>query len=511
MLFCMTAVGIESGAAQSLSSPNSAAPIIDDLAPAEAATPRSVIFFPPVPPPLDRPVSHLAAPQPAQLTPPAELALFVNEVFYAPLSTRLARNDLDDKLRQRLASYRTTRTVLQDELRSALARVRDAEPSVRQSALEILGRQQAQRLTELEKTAERLREDLVTAEYNWSALREWHLGEAETRGDSPLEASQVIRAYAFYHPGLLAAQRGLLREIALEITLAAGDTAAAAAAQPFLFFSPEMARVQLTDDLPAALALRVAEYQTKKSALKKELYDAVYEQEGASFLRGNTLKAVADRQVPRLAALEKLAEEIRHSLAGLLAPPRAGEHSPMPPVLTARVADLLRNRTSLVKDTQAMVEDLRRRILASGAPIQVTYSFDASGLKFTVQPRRSFRDRPTGALKLTLESVGLEMSALAADFGRRFADLANETEAIRHDAAESLGHAEAPAVDAALAEAVRFAALQETDDAYRDYRTAVFEPGLSPEQRRLLFGRALLELDLPLPQGARQPTLRGAW
>ena len=27
--------------------------------------------------------------------------------------------------------------------------------------------------------------------------------------------------------------------------------------------------------------------------------------------------------------------------------------------------------------------------------------------------------------------------------------------------------------------------------AYRDYRLAVFEPGLSPEQRRLLFDRAL--------------------
>ena len=254
----MTAVAGGSCAAQSLSTSNSAAPIIDDLAPAEAATPRSVIFFPPVPPPLGRPVSHLAAPLPAQLTPPAELAPFVNEVFYAPLSTRLAKNDLDDKLRQRLEAYRATRTVLQDELRSALARVRDAGPAARQSALAILARQQTPRVTDLEKSAERLREDLVTAEYNWSALREWHLGEAETRGDSPLEASQVVRAYAFFHPGLLPAQRGLLREIAHEIALAESDTAAATAAQPFLFFSPETARVQFTDDLPAALALRVA-------------------------------------------------------------------------------------------------------------------------------------------------------------------------------------------------------------------------------------------------------------
>ena len=42
---------------------------------------------------------------------------------------------------------------------------------------------------------------------------------------------------------------------------------------------------------------------------------------------------------------------------------------------------------------------------------------------------------------------------------------------------------------------------------YRDYQTAVFQPGLSPEQRRLLFDGALQKLALPLPDGQppRQP------
>ena len=50
-------------------------------------------------------------------------------------------------------------------------------------------------------------------------------------------------------------------------------------------------------------------------------------------------------------------------------------------------------------------------------------------------------------------------------------------------------------------------ALQEEDDPapYREYRTAVFEPGLSPEQRRLLFAAAVRELRLPLPGGEFQP------
>jgi hypothetical protein len=46
---------------------------------------------------------------------------------------------------------------------------------------------------------------------------------------------------------------------------------------------------------------------------------------------------------------------------------------------------------------------------------------------------------------------------------------------------------------------------QETWQRYRDYDTAVYEPGLSPEQRRLLYADALVQLDLPLPRGSKNP------
>ena len=38
---------------------------------------------------------------------------------------------------------------------------------------------------------------------------------------------------------------------------------------------------------------------------------------------------------------------------------------------------------------------------------------------------------------------------------------------------------------------------------YRDYRAAVLEPGLSPEQRRLLYSAGLEALNLPLPAADR--------
>jgi hypothetical protein len=40
---------------------------------------------------------------------------------------------------------------------------------------------------------------------------------------------------------------------------------------------------------------------------------------------------------------------------------------------------------------------------------------------------------------------------------------------------------------------------------YRYYQVAVFEPGLSPEQRRLLFDFAVEKLALPLPAGEILP------
>ena len=98
---------------------------------------------------------------------------------------------------------------------------------------------------------------------------------------------------------------------------AADSTANATAAQPYLFFPPEPARVLLPDDLSAEAAAQVAAYQTKKSQLKKELYDAVHEYDGQRFslLRPNPIKSLAEKQAADLTELETLAEEIRRGLA----------------------------------------------------------------------------------------------------------------------------------------------------------------------------------------------------
>ncbi len=210
-----------------------------------------------------------------------------------------------------------------------------------------------------------------------------------------------------------------------------------------------------------------------------------------------------------------LAEDIRHGLAELPPPAKTvTERSSLPPVLTERVGAAFQATIALQRETIKKIDAVRSDL--SDAPIQVSYSFETDGLKFVVIPRptrgaaASEIKSELAELKPRLVSVQNAMAEISADFGRRYAELVNESDAIRRDATVALGNASAREVDAALVSARQVAALKDSLDGYRDYRAAVFEPGLSPEQRRLLFGGALEKLDLPLPRGEFQPVRRAA-
>lgn len=467
-----------------------------------------LVCFPPYPPPLDRPISHVAVPGLRHLTPSPELASYVNEVFYPPLSSWLAEQALTDKLRGQLDSYRAEKLALQSNLRAVLDQTRDSDPGARRSTLEALARQQAPRLTALEQAAEQLRSDLVTSGNDWRALRSWTLSEKGTRGDSPNEISSVMRAYAYYQGNLSPPQRGLLREIAMEIALAQEDETAAKAAQPFLFFAPEPARVMLPDDLTSDLAAKVSAYQTAKSSLKKELFDVIYKQDGAtfSFSRNKAIGDLARRQAPRFAEIERLADDIRGGLSQVPAAVQARpERSPLPPVLTERIGRLLKQRTTLQRETTVRMEAIRTK--HAEEPVLIAFAYEADGLRFLVIPRRG-RDSGGANTKELIQSIETELAAVAEQYGRSVADLLNDIESVRQEASRIIGQTEPQAIESAVGAATRVAALRETEDGYREYRTALFEPGLSPAQRRLLFDGAVEKLDLPLPRGDLQPTRR---
>jgi hypothetical protein len=478
------------------------------------------IFFPPNPPPLGRAIVR-SAPLTGRFAPPAELAAYVNEPFYPMLGSRLHARTLNEKLRAQLDRYRAAKTALQEELRAEVDRLLTLDPETRAAEFATLARKQAPQIAELEKSAEQLRRDLIESDQSWGALRQWRLGDHDRRGFSPLEIGQVMRGYAFYQAGLLPAQRRLLREISIELAMAGDNMDNATAQQPYLFFPPEPARVLLPDDLAADVAAKLADYQTRKSKLKKELYDAVHAHDGQKFgfLRGNTLKALADKQAPAHAELEALAEEVRRGLGRVADPITIAERTPLPPLLHHRVATLMAAFGALQTSTATRIDAILAE--AKELPMQASYRLEGDGLKFIVVPSRGGRGGrsgrggggPSGAppspeAVAQINAVRARVSEIADEYGQRVATLINEKDAIRSEIARTLGNSRAIAVDSALMAAMRVVTAKETEGSYRDYRIAVFQAGLSPEQRRLLFDRVVERLELPLPRGELQPIIR---
>jgi hypothetical protein len=467
---------------------------------------RLPVFFPPNPPPLGRPPAR-GLPSGGRYPAPPELAAYVSEFFYPALGTRLVTKNLSAKQRTQLEQYRAAKLALQNELRTELDRLRPAEPAARLEALTALSRRQTPKVIELEKNAEQLRRDLVTGDNNWSALRQWHLSDKARRAFSPIEIAQVMRAYAFYENNLLPAQRRLLREISIELVFAAENTAAATAAQPYMFFPPEPARVLLPDDIPAEVAMKVASYQTKKSTLKKELYDTVYSADGATFgfLRGSPAKALAAKQVGRLAELEALAEEIRRGLSAM--PPPKAERSPLPADVDARLSDMVASYHRTQLDTAAKIDAIILR--AKDLPMQANYRFEGEVLKFLVVPTRGSRGGGTaGSSPPKIDAVRAQIAAVAEDYARQIADMFIVREGIRQEIGQALNLTKPEDIDRVLISALRLVNQRQAENSFSEYRTAVFEPGLSPEQRRLLFDGVVERLELPLPRGDLQAAVR---
>lgn len=149
---------------------------------------------------------------------------------------------------------------------------------------------------------------------------------------------------------------------------------------------------------------------------------------------------------------------------------------------------------------------------AKELPMQASYRFDGDGLKFVVAPTRGYRGGGSGGPQSSsmaqIEAVRNRISSIAETYGRHVVDLVNEREAIRAEIGQAIGSTKSQSVDSTLFAAMRVATARENESLYRDYRIAVFQPGLSPGQRQLLFDSMLEQLNLPLPRGEMQPIYR---
>lgn len=480
---------------------------------------RVLIFFPPAPPRLGSPLDSPGSAQ-GPMAAPAELAAYVNEPFYAPLSTRLSQQDVKGKLRVRLDAYRAAKVALQAELRTRLDALAAADPATRRRELAAFAREQTPRIAALELTADQLRNDLIVTGYfddgtDWNDYRRWQLGVSgfRTSAEAILAQYQVMRAAVFYQKGLSPAQRRLLREVAMELAEAANqatessDTftrAASADTNPLFFFSPETARLRLPVELPADLARKISDYEREKSGLKAELREAVYTQDRANFdfLRAHALARLAEKQQPQIAALETLAEDIRQELSVLPNLARPPGPPSVPPAIAARMATLLHEKKAAQESAVILVQQIKKAISVSS--VNATRSADGRAkLSVVISPQ----DRTEEKIRPVREMISRyndENLARITALEREKADLHDEV-AQFVGAGPDVDDAE-KAVQDLMDESYNTIERREEWALYKDYRAAVLEPGLSPEQRRLLFDGALETLNLPLP-GADRPVI----
>lgn len=411
-----------------------------------------LIFFPPNPPPLGVPV-HLPENRDIVTGGPEALAPFVTEPFYAPLSTFISPvvtayqggETMSPEDHTRLQHWQREREDLLAELRETIATLTYADANTRLRDFIGLAEKQTPRLIELEKAADILRERLAR-KAPWNERREWRLPrERADRGAVPgmILEMQVMRAAAYYFDGLSPAQRRLLREIAMELEGTA--------------FLPKDSRptAQLfvyflpeTARIPRPTRLAPAAQPLLRRIIdeKGRLKEELRDAVYAADASRSQrgLVALAEAQAPRIAALEETAEDLRAALA------RAGhERVPVPAALPPHLTE--------------RIEAFR-------------------------QARRAIVDRTGRADDEALASLQQDMDALRA--------------AIALVPGAILEEGDAP--DAFL---TNFLKRRREADAYREYDIATLEPGLSPEQRRLLFGGAVEKLQLPLPGPEEQPTL----
>ncbi|MBE2215676.1 MAG: hypothetical protein IAE82_17520, partial [Opitutaceae bacterium] len=456
------------------------------------ATRGPVVFFPPEPPPLGTPMPDDAPRRGHEIAAAPELGTYLGESFYPQLSTRLHLGNLSERQLKELAEYRAARAALLEELRGRLAATRGLAPMQRARELESLGRAQAERLEALARREEALRTGLLRGGLigalgdsgDWNQHRRWRLGTSQSldREQTLGLEFRVMRAAAFYQDGLSAEQRGLVREVAMELQAEAYGTRAAepatAADERLVFFPPATARVRFALDLPAPLTARIEEFRAQRKALKAELRDVLYTRDAESRqARTAALRRLAVDQAVRIQAMEVLAEEIRLDIAALGRPVRNPPPPLPPPDLAARITALQTEREYLNIELLGELARLRR-------------AADA-------------------ASPLTAAQVREQLAAFRKANRTRYESLAATQAALRRELAAHFATGPRPVSEASID-----ALLNARDDAqtpaalwqkYSDYADAVFTPGLSPEQRQLLFGGALEQLGFPLPSGERMP------
>jgi len=390
---------------------------------------------------------------------------------------------------RRLTAQAATRKKLLEQLRGSLAEAA-ARPAGDQAALLAgFARTQAPALLALEAEEESIRLDLTSR----ATFREYEDGvrlPVSHAGDQNLPPAAIVLLFAEqFDAGLGPTQRELLQGFVQDLSVPNGQPGATS-----FSFWPARARLPLRADLPADLVGQLQRIQQLKQQLVLELMDVLDQTRGARHKAGRAqaLADLAGRQAPDLASLNALADEIRPRLAELY-PAVAPAPAAAPPELLRQVGRAYARKLALQRDVTAELRDLRRlrpndkvELVQNGRVPTIVFTADApssAAAKLAAAENKALVERIRHANEqlerltriLTKESQELQKSL------REYRDQTLRTpERDLNQLAVALGQA---------------VTAGETDRLNRDYRAAVFQPGLSLEQRRLLLRGTLVDVE----------------
>ncbi len=480
------------------------------------------IFMPPMPPRLGAAVEPPAF-EPGQRNArraPEGLEPYVDEVFYMPLATRLSEDGVNERMQRRLDSYLAAKLSLLNELHARIDAVSNESAAVREREFRILAEAQAPQLEALAEEAEEIRRDLISGTFllqedvDWNGARRWRLGASSfhTEDDAVRAQIHTLLGVAYYEKDVLPEYRYLLREIAYEIgelwnapegvtdALESGTTIQTDTS-PLLFFSPHLSRVRLPATLPQSLLGRIADYEVEKSRIKKELVDVISTEDASIFglTRSRAYRTMIEDHQQRLAGLEQMADEIRRELAAYPLP-RPPAPPPVPPELGQRIEALIRERSESRGRLANMIEEVERIVSIE----RINTSRNAGGQQTLSVGMRSLTGDPSD-----VREANQIIGAFNQQTRLRNEQSARDMIAVRNELALLLGPLPEPELSNAINQVwdSYSNAMEELSlwVRYQDYRSAVFEPGLSAAQRRLLFGGAIAALELELPDSEAGP------
>jgi hypothetical protein len=179
----------------------------------------------------------------------------------------------------------------------------------------------------------------------------------------------------------------------------------------------------------------------------------------------------------------------------------------LPPALAERTVAFVQRRVQLQAETRDRLDEIGVQLRSVGA--RMGYQLDGETIKTQIVPSRRVDAMPEEA-RARLTELRTRVAGVEQDYRAKIEALVGELNQLRREAGDIIGHTAPEKIDATLNDAIRYMAERENEEGYRDYRVAVFEPGLSPEQRRLVFDGAMAKLSLPMLRGEYQPTRRSA-